>query len=79
MAWEIDPDFALQSRVVFGRKGVLLWTVACAAAVVSAATASHDFAFGMLLLTPGLACLAVAIVALMALEWRRCNGLEPRS
>ena len=72
MAWEIDPDFALQSRVVFGRTGVLFWTIACAAAVVSAATASHDSEFAALLLTPGLALLFFALpysaVQLLALE-----------
>jgi hypothetical protein len=72
MGWELDPDFALQSRVVFGRTGTLYWTIACAAAVASAALTSRDSDVGLLFLTPGLALLFFALpysaVQLLALE-----------
>ena len=61
MAWEIDPDFALQSRITFGRAGM----VACAAAAIAAGGAvlfgSSDAGLSGLLLTPAFVLLFIAL------------------
>jgi hypothetical protein len=72
MAWELDPDFALQSRVTFGRGGIAFWTLASLATIASAAVWSESQELGGLLLRPGLTLLFVALpysaVQVLALE-----------
>jgi hypothetical protein len=72
MRWELDPDFALQTRVTFGPAGIAFWTLACAAAMAAALLMPHTRQVGLLLLVPGFALLFGALpysaVQVLALE-----------
>lgn len=61
MRWELDPDFALQSRLTFGRSGMLGCGLAAIAACGAALFGSRSEDLAALLLTPGLILLFVAL------------------
>lgn len=71
MAWELDPDFALQSRITYGRSGTYMWTLACVAALASLVFFRTPTT-AKILLVPGLFLLFIALpysaVQVLALE-----------
>src|SRR6266699_2486171 len=54
------PDFALQSRITYGRSGPYMWTLACVAALASLLFVSSP-RIAELLLLPGLFLLFIAL------------------